>query len=99
MSTPNDGGPAFPHPELVQDVLDEEGHVKAHRVYHAQPGMTLRDYFAAKALPALWGNDNIRYDCAKAAKSDEHAAELLCQAAWRVADLMLSARDKKEGAQ
>ena len=42
MST-NTGGPAFPVPaELCQDLTIEE-----------QRGMTLRDYFAAKAMQAL----------------------------------------------
>ena len=71
-----DGGPAFP-------CLDE------HLAMHASQGMTLRDYFAAKALPAIVaayveangrcvGTDHIHYNCAA------HA--------YRMADAMLAAR-------
>lgn len=39
----NDGGPAFPFHENNNDGTH----------YHDHPGMTLRDFFAAKALAAL----------------------------------------------
>ena len=38
----NDGGPAFPHPEIDFEVTIQ-----------ASSGMTLRDYFAAAALQGL----------------------------------------------
>ena len=42
-----DGGPAFPVPaELCQDLTVQEQH-----------GMTLRDYFAAKAMQAFIGSE------------------------------------------
>jgi hypothetical protein len=44
MSKINDGGPAFPG-----GVVDGQGMVRE----PAQPGMTLRDYFAAAALQGL----------------------------------------------
>ena len=45
MSTPNDGGPAFPvPPERINNVNGDN-----HWAY-ASGGMTLRDYFAAAAL-------------------------------------------------
>lgn len=43
MSARNDGGPAFPTYES-----DREGHL-----YCTGAGMTMRDYFAAKALQGL----------------------------------------------
>ncbi len=45
MSTPNDGGPAFPNP----------GHDNGPGNYRGRPadGMSLRDYFAAKAMQAI----------------------------------------------
>ncbi len=48
MSTPNDGGSAFPETFSTFD-LDER---KLKDVYSAG-GMTLRDYFAAKAMAAI----------------------------------------------
>ena len=73
---PNDE-PAFP----VQSAAEWQGH-----------GMTLRDYFAAKALPAIVdayveangrcvGTDHIHYNCAA------HA--------YKMADAMLAAREAK----
>jgi hypothetical protein len=47
MSEINDGGPAFPE---TCDEYDNE--VSKYRI-RSYGGMTLRDYFAAKALPAV----------------------------------------------
>jgi hypothetical protein len=72
-----DGGPAFPVSAM-----------ETHGTY----GMTLRDYFAAKAFPAVLsayveangrciGTDHVAYNCAS------HA--------YRMADAMLAAREAK----
>ena len=67
--TKETGGPAFPVPaELCQDLTVEE-----------QRGMTLRDYFAAKAMQALLTR--------KPMSGAEQARE-----AYIVADAMLEAR-------
>ena len=50
MTTKNDGGPAFPVLEVTQD--DTYQNIE---IQHA--GMTLRDYFAAKAMMALGAGD------------------------------------------
>ena len=62
---------AFPHIDT-----DEHG-----RIYTYQTGMTLRDYFAAKAMQAIIGN---RYTGVASAAED----------AYEVADAMLKARDE-----
>jgi hypothetical protein len=64
---------AFPRPHSVDDV---DGDLS----YPAHAGMTLRDYFAAKAMQAL-----IDTDCFFADVATE---------AYRVADAMLKAREK-----
>jgi hypothetical protein len=70
MTDKQTGGPAFPVPaELCQDLTVEQ-----------QRGMTLRDYFAAEALPVVMP-DNRAYPM-EAAK-----------AAYRYADAMLKARE------
>lgn len=94
MSAPTDGGPAFPHPELVQDVCDEEGHVKVHRVYHAQPGMTLRDYFAAMALEGDWAAQG---EHTGEWSNDTRVGAMQTRAAlyYRMADAMIAAREAK----
>jgi hypothetical protein len=79
MNTVNNGGPAFPagliDPSTPQDAV--------HPMY---PGMTLRDYFAAKAMQGEL-----------AAQSEESGHyenfDALAVLAYRVADAMLKARD------
>lgn len=63
-----DGGPAFPAHGSMGEV--------------AYQGMTLRDYFAAKALQGL---------CASAASG---RLEEFVKASWEAADAMLAERDK-----
>jgi len=64
MNYINTGGPAFPcHPEIDNPKFD---------------GMTLRDYFAAKALQACFVDD-----------TNVHGTARL---AYRIADAMLEAR-------
>ena len=47
MKPTNDGGPAFPFPTM------EQGSTCTAGAWAASPGMTLRDYFAAKALTGM----------------------------------------------
>lgn len=73
----NTGGPAFPS--------DAVGYVG-----QASQGMTLRDYFAAKALPAL-----IQTSIESAAKQGalpEEFRRTIANAAYAQADAMLKAR-------
>jgi len=74
MSNTNTGGPAFPSP-----VIDVDDHA----------GMTLRDYFAAKALPAIYKDtcECARVDGWPDGWRDEVAAE-----AYELADAMIKAR-------
>lgn len=86
-TTVNDGGAAFPRPISTDGI---PGHDSA-AIYregdniefsHAQDGMTLRDYFAAKALQGLLA-------------SDPYDAPLLVEDAYRYADAMLKEREAK----
>jgi hypothetical protein len=72
MSNTNTGGPAFPH-EYFDRQLNQG------RVMH---GMTLRDYFAAKAMAADMTDGIHENDFAWAAAR-----------AYKVADAMLKARE------
>lgn len=77
MSTPiNDGGPAFPRQHHAHPL--HGGSVEGH------PGMTLRDYFAAKALQGLTADGTTGGTFA------EYASD-----AYRYADAMLAAREKR----
>lgn len=70
MSEKQTGGPAFP-------TLEEHG------FNQGEPGMTLRDYFAAKAMQGML-----------AATPHDHAfdSESIVEAAYETADAMLKAR-------
>lgn len=69
MSDIKNGGPAFPQGKAVGSVSLLEG------------GMTLRDYFAAKALQGLLSGRN-------------HIAEVSVRLAYEYADAMLKEREK-----
>ena len=76
MSEINTGGPAFPSglidPSTPQDAVQP--------IY---PGMTLRDYFAAKAMQALVSSPHC---------PGSFAAEPVTESAYDIADAMLAAR-------
>jgi hypothetical protein len=72
MSTKDSGGPAFPTPDRGR--------------YEPSDGMTLRDYFAAKAVCAiLHGNISREADM---------PYKVAANAAYRLADAMLKERAK-----
>lgn len=78
MSNTNTGGSAFPR---AGNEWSEMEWVEA----PAQQGMTLRDYFAAKAMQGLLsriGNDKI------------NAHSVLAQRTYQIADAMLEAREE-----
>jgi len=79
MSTINDGGPAFP-----SEVWDSEGCPQ-----HTQ-GMSLRDYFAAKAMQAFV--TGLLSDGEPVIKSDDKD---IARRAYEIADAMLDARKEK----
>ena len=74
----NDGGAAFPMG--IPDVHDGSG---GGSQGFAQPGMTLRDYFAGQALIGF------------ASKHNHGDGELYAADSYRVADAMLEQRDKE----
>ena len=77
MTDKRTGGPAFPvHPELVERLGCENS--------LSDVGMTLRDYFAAKAMEGLIA-------CAENHGDIPH--KLCAVDAYRYADAMLEARD------
>jgi hypothetical protein len=51
-------------------------------------GMTLRDYFAAKAMPVAWGMYEELYDC-----SPEDVIPFVADYAYDLADAMLKRRE------
>lgn len=88
----DDGGPAFPRPAsaLIHDEAES---------LDAQDGMTLRDYFAAKAMQAQMIVTTFSDATPKSAEAfkkgcDEHAEQHLAAIAYRIADAMLVERQR-----
>lgn len=78
MTAPNNGGPAFP--------ITAEQHPNG---ISPEMGMSLRDYFAAKALPVLM--DLCRKDSDKGKSYVDYVAGL----SYKMADAMLKAREEQ----
>lgn len=77
MAKIDDGGPAFP-----AEGGDGSG-------LHANPGMSLRDWFAGQALPGCM------LRCAASEKADGETVEgMFSRRAYEVADAMLKERKK-----
>jgi hypothetical protein len=90
-----DGGPAFPM--AGANYTEDCGDFQRPAYHGPQEGMTLRDYFAAKAMLGLiaepqWreGGYSLVYILGPQTKDD---AENYAVAAYRLADAMLKARD------
>ena len=73
MSNTNTGGPAFARPASP---------AHQHGMHSPQEGMTMRDYFAAKAMQAILSDPN--YVCVD---------EKLAEQSYAVAEAMLKARE------
>jgi len=69
----NTGGPAFPQKSLPYSTEDKKG-------------MTLRDYFAAKAMQAIFSNPDIT--------DTEKVKNWIAISSYSMADAMLEARKK-----
>lgn len=78
-----DGGSAFP--VTFQDTLSDQ--------WIAIAGMTLRDYFAAKAMAMAWD----AYDKGYCGTEDasERSVDLIAEFSYQIADAMLAAREAK----
>lgn len=80
MTTQTNGGPAFPHSTPRMNGLQTEG------------GMTLRDYFAAKAAPVTL--EHIWKKCERESVRVDNVYDIAAVAAYEMAEAMLKAREK-----
>jgi hypothetical protein len=92
MSTINDGGPAFP--SALGNYTDEAGRsILVDSQDRCLEGMSLRDYFAAKALQ---GTVHILDDLTFLSdESEDRAIAHVAAGCYKVADAMLAARQPK----
>ena len=77
--------PAFPRRHVTEA---DDGTL----LVHFDPGMTLRDYFAAKAMPAIY-TEYVR-DAAVGGWAEDWR-DRIAQGAYKMADAMLKAREAK----
>lgn len=90
MNTPvNDGGPAFP--------LEKARAVDGSYYFPAEhTGMTLRDYFAAKAMQAIFGGVGAQQVADRDGRYNEtNWAQVVAANAYEMADAMLATRNKQ----
>lgn len=77
----NEGGPAFPMPYTTEK--------------SGPAGMTLRDYFAAKAMQALTQSEQFLREASEWRKIDgEDVEDAIAGSAYDLADAMLKAREQ-----
>lgn len=101
MKNPETGGPAFPTPEQRREIksFDKEGDsIGSLEIITAEdvhPGMSLRDYFAAKAMQGILANDV----CMRQLMAhhpdgnlDRAGLAMIADKSYRYADAMLEAR-------
>ena len=86
MTQPNDGGPAFPVQQRYTVTHECEGLEWDEEEELRGPGMSLRDYFAAEAMHAIYRR-----------ASNETKRSEVAGAAFQMADAMLAARAKEAG--
>lgn len=85
MSTKDNGGPAFPVTKRWNEkYADEAGYGRTREVVGLLGGMSLRDYFAAKAMQACVADPTWRR---------EHIGTT-AETAYAMADVMLKARQQ-----
>lgn len=81
------GGPAFPQHDPVANEF--------HKKYGTDRGMTLRDYFAAKAMQSiLRGYDVVNSFEDEEVSDPEGMPHLIAKDAYVMADAMMKARDQ-----
>lgn len=85
----NNGGPAFP--EIDTRFREDGDDLPGPRVY-SEGGMTLRDYFAAKAMQSALHPEFIRASKEARALRGDAFLDFIAVSAYKTADAMLRAR-------
>lgn len=82
----DDGGPAFPVPDT---------YLPNGQVQYGINGMSLRDYFAAKAMQAILSNTEFLSQLATKTKDGDTHTLTVAIGAYEAADAMITARNRK----
>ena len=82
MKTKDNGGPAFP---MIRDMRHNPD-------WDHEEGMTLRDYFAAKAMQIMW--DAYHEGYCGLTNHDTPSNDVIAEGAYQLADAMLAERAK-----
>lgn len=90
MSDKDTGGPTFPSNEM---------YASSDTIAQQFTGITMRDYFAAKALPAILRQEDggIQSHCPSShvsAMSDLRISQIWAEHAYQIADAMIAERAK-----
>lgn len=85
MTTKTDGGPAFPVADFDHQTFRPKDADEHRRLLS---GMTMRDYFAAKAMQALIAHGYFD-DC----RNFDNACEVMAAESSQIAEAMLKARE------
>ena len=91
MSPKPDGGAAFP--EIETDLTTNSGGADYPRTY-SYGGMSLRDYFAAKALNGMLSSDAHPDVILESLMASDEAIASRARFAYAVADAMIAERNK-----
>ena len=94
MTKIKDGGSAFPSGVEEVKYPENGGAITSIKMQPANKGMTLRDYFAAKAMQGLLSNKHMG-DAALHGSAQEWLKEM-SEAAYEFADAMLAERERGE---
>lgn len=88
----NDGGPAFPTSKYPMGRINPDGSVES--IEHQ--GLSLRDYFAAKAMQAMVAGDGAAMVAIRDGRYDEtNWKQIVSLNAYEFADAMLDIRGKR----
>lgn len=83
----NDGGSAFPHEEQMDSFTS--------KIIQCSQGLSIRDYFAAKAMQGMLSNDEMISRYGACAKENNISPDIvLATAAYGISDAMISERAK-----
>lgn len=88
MTDINDGGPAFPFSREWTDVSGNHNREEC-------DGMTLRDYFAAKALMGMLASPELLQVVTSSQVAGGNVFERMALKSYDIADAMIKAREAK----